>query len=196
MSTEILDPGSVVDARAQEKLEKGSVKSYGEGMKAVLKEDAHLAFCYLKNYPFIESKSYQEDPARAQIVQGITEPPPTGQATATAPQPSEAGTSAMQELGILISGARLADNSPDVVLMIRIANLVPQLVRDAASERMNAIAYAIIARRNLPGTRSDVFPNAYAEAVQENPELAATANGGVMNENALKEIFFGWFSRG
>jgi hypothetical protein len=199
MSTEQvpLDPGSVVDTRVQALLSKGSVKSYGEAMKAVLAGDDLLSHCYQKGLPYLEASAhaYEEDPMRSSVVQAIVGPPSRGQVTQTTIPPSETGTTAMQELGVLISGARLPDNSPDVPLMLRISNMVPQLVRDAAGERMVQIAYKLIDTLGLTGVRSDRFPEAFRQAQREHPGLAAASVGGIMNEDALRDIFFGWFSR-
>lgn len=192
-----LSAESVVDVRARERMEKGSVKDYGEAMKAVLADDDLLSHCYLKGLPYLEASAhaYEEDPMRSAVVQGIVGPPPQGQATSTEMPPSETGTTAIQELGVLISGARLPDNSPDVLLMLKISNMVPQLVRDAAYERMVQLAYALFNTLGLTGVRADRFPELFRQAQREHPGLAASAVGGVMNEEALREIYFGWFSR-
>lgn len=195
--TEILSAQYVVDQRARSYAEKHGVKDYMEAVKAVLDEDDLLAHCYSKNLPYLEASahSYEEDPMRSRGVAGVTEPPPRGQASSTPMPPSEPGTTALQELGVLISGARLPDNSPDVPLMIRIANMVPQNVRDAAYERLVQIAYKLIDTLGLGGVRSDRFPETFRQAQREHPGLAAAANGGVMNEEALREIYYPWFSR-
>lgn len=190
-----LSAESIVDFRARERMEKGSVKNYGEAMKAVLSDDPHLEFCYQKNYPYVETKIYEEDPMRSSVVQGIVGPPPYGQATSTGMASSETGIASMQELGVLLSGARLPDNSPDVLLMLKISNMVPQLVRDAAYERMVQLAYALFDKLGLAGARADRFPEPFRQAQREHPGLAAASVGGIMNEDALREIYFGWFSR-
>lgn len=193
----ILSAESVVDVRAQELMAKGEIKSYSEAMKAVLAEDDLLSHCYQRGLPYLEASahSYEEDPMRSKAVAGTTEPRPGATSSWTAMLPSERPSTAMQELGVLISGARLPDNSPDVPLMLRIANMVPQLTRDAAYERLVQIAYKLIDTLGLTGVRSERFPETFRRAQNEHPGLAASATGGVMNEDALREIFFGWFSR-
>lgn len=191
MSTEkILSAESVVDFRVRELIGKGEIKNYGEAMKAVLAEDDLLSRCYQRGLPY-----YEEDPMRSKAIAGTTEPPPRGQASSTPMPQSEPGTAALQELGVLISGARQPDNSPDVPLMLRISNMVPQLVRDAAYERMVQLAYALFDKLGLTGARADRFPELFRQAQREHPGLAAASVGGIMNEDALRDIFFGWFSR-
>lgn len=193
-----LSAESVLAVRTEERLAKGGVKDYSQVMKEILTDDPLLAECYRAGLPYLEASAhnYKEDPMASQVIQAIVEPRPQGQATSTEMPPSKVQTTAMQELGILINGARNADNSPDVALMIQIANMVPQLVRDAASERLNSLAYAFIDILGLVGgARSQKFPEAYSEAIKKHPGLAASASSGVLNEDALREIFFGWFSR-
>lgn len=170
MSAEILSPQFVVDERARSYAEKHGVKDYMEAVKAVLDEDPHLKFCYSRDLPYLEASSTHAYQAEAN------------------------GPGAKQKLGVLISGARLDSNAPDVLLMLRIANLTPDLVRDAASERLTEIANTLIDTLGLTGMKSDRFPETLRQARREHPELVSAAESGVLNETALREIFYPWFT--
>lgn len=174
MSTEQvpLSAESVVDVRAQERMNKGGVKDYAEAMKAVLDADPLLAECYLKGLPYLEASAhaYQQDEQTT-------------------------GPTAKAKLGVLISGARLSSNAPDVPLMLRIANMTPDLVRDAAGERLDEIANKLIDTLGLRGMKADRYPETLRQARREHPALVTASETGRMTEEALREIFYPWFSR-
>lgn len=172
MSTEkILSAESVVDFRAREKMEKGEVKQYAEAMRVVLAEDQLLAECYRAGKPYLEASA------------------------ARAYQDEMPNVTAKSQLGVLISGARLPSNAPDVPLMLRIANLTPGLVRAAADERIDEMANAITGRPGMPQQKSEAYPIALRQIRQEHPELVAASESGVLGEAALREIYYPWFSR-
>lgn len=164
-----LSAESVVDVRAQERMAKGEIKDYSQAVKAVLDADPHLALCYNRGLPYLEASAYQDEMPNV---------------------PAKA------QLGVLISGARKSDNSPDVELMIQIANLTPALVRSAAGETLTDIANQIIRSKGSGGSgmESERFPQALAEARSQHPELVSASESGRMNEGALRTIYFGWFA--
>ena len=165
-----LDAGSVVDARTQERMNQGA-KSYSEAMNAVLADDPLLAECYRSGKPYLEAsatRAYQDDQTN--------------------------GPTAKAKLGVLISGARLPSNAPDIPLMLRVANLTPDLVRDAANERIDELANGLIDTLGLRGMKSERYPETLRQARREHVELVRAAETGVMNETALREIYFPWFT--
>lgn len=169
MSTEkILSAESVVDYRAQERMRQGA-KNYSEAVRAVLADDALLAECYRSGLPYLEASAhaYQDE--------------------------ATTGPTAKVKLGMLISGARLPSNAPDVELMLRIANLTPALVRDAASERIDELANAFIDKTGMTGQKSERYPEALGQVRRDNPALVAAAENGRMSEEALREIYIPWF---
>jgi len=170
----ILSAESVVDCRTQELMAKGAIKNYADAMRTVLAADELLSLCYLKGLPYLESsaknyRSYQDEMVNV-------------------------GRKA--RLGALIVGARSASNAPDIGLMLRIANLVPNLVRDAASERLDELANEASTRSGMPQQRSEAYPIALARVRGEHPELVAANESGFLDEAALREIYYPWFSRG
>ena len=164
-----LDAGSVLDVRTRERMAKGGAKSYAEAMRAVLADDPLLAECYRADLPYLEAsaiRAYQDDMPNV---------------------------SAKGQLGALISGARLPSNAPDVPLMLKIANLTPDLVRNAASDRLDEIAKALINTLGLSGQVSDRYPETLRQARRENLALVAASESGRMTEEALRGIFWPWF---
>lgn len=166
-----LDAGSVLDVRAQERVKQGA-KNYSEAVKAVLADDPLLAECYRSGRPYLEGSAahaYEDEQTNG----------PTEKA----------------RLGVLINGARKSDNSPDVELMLKTANLAPDLVRGAASERINELANEFIDKLVAPGLKSERYPEALGQVRRDNPALVAAAESGRMSEEALRQIFWPWFSR-
>lgn len=167
-----LSAESVVDSRAQERMAKGEVKDYAEAVKAILAEDPLLAECYRSGRPYLEGSAahaYEDEQTNG----------PTEKA----------------RLGVLINGARKSDNSPDVELMLKTANLAPDLVRGAASERIDELANEFIDKLVAPGLKSERYPEALGQVRRDNPALVAAAESGRMSEEALRQIFWPWFSR-
>ncbi|MBI3059124.1 MAG: hypothetical protein HYY81_07435, partial [Deltaproteobacteria bacterium] len=116
-----LNAESVVATRTEEKLKAGA-KDYGEAMRAVLADDPLLAECYSHNLPYVEASSaraYQEDPMASAIVRAIVEPRPGVTVEVPGMPAGDFTSTALMRLGILINGARKADNSPDVALMLQ-----------------------------------------------------------------------------
>lgn len=169
-----LDAGSVLDVRTRERMAKGEAEDYGGAMRAVLADDPLLAECYRAGLPYLETSN-----AHAYQVEDLQTNGPT----------------AKGKLGVLISGARLPSNAPDVPLMLKITNLTPDLVRDAASERLDEIAKALITTLGLSGQVSDRYPETLRQARRENLALVAASESGRMTEEALRQIFWPWFSR-
>jgi len=192
-----LSAESVVDFRAQEKMKKEGAKNYREAFEAVLADDPHLAECYTRRLPYIEAsaRAYQDDPMASAIVRAIVEPRPGVTVEVSGMPPGDFTSTALMRLGILINGARTSDNSPDVPVMLQIANLAPDLVKGAASERLDALTRAKINQLGRPGIASENYPESFRLVSQQHPELVAAAETGRLSEEALREIFWPWFSR-
>ena len=189
-----LDAGSVVDARAEERLATGKAKNYNEAMQQVLDADEHLKYCYTARQPYIEAaRQYLADPMAAPEIRAITEPRPDAVATSTEMPEAEFTNTARLRLGALLAGAKSADGSIDIPLALQIAGLVPDEVRSACGEALDEIARAMIARRGLRGQVSEAYPEGYRLAVAGHPQLWTTSQTGTLTAEGLKDLFIQWF---
>jgi hypothetical protein len=190
-----LDPGDVVNARAEALLAKGEVKGYSEAMRSVLSSDPHLAHCYQRGLPYIEAaRKYVEDPMAAPEIRAITEPRPDAVVTPSTGMPeAEFTNTARIRLAALLAGAKSADGSVDIALALQIAGLVPDEVRAACGEALDELARAMIQRRGLRGQASEAYPEGYRLAVAEHPALWTASQTGRLTEESLKDLFIQWF---
>lgn len=160
-----LRPSDVVDVRAKQYAREHKV-SYGEAMKEVLYQDDRLAMCYELNLPYVEGGDVRDY--------------------------ADSKPGAIQRLGALLGGAKDDRGSLDLEFALRVGNLAPDLVKQAAGERLVALANQFIISEGMPGFHADNFAVALRRVRQDHPELTASAESGRLNETALKEILFSW----
>lgn len=190
-----LDAGSIVDARARERMAAGRAKTYNQAMQQVLDADEHLKRRYTTGQPYIEAaRKYVEDPMASAEVRAITEPRPDAIVTPSPDKPTpEFTNTARLRLGAMLAGAKGPDGGIDVQLALRIAGLVPDEVQAAAGEALDELTRAMINRRGMRGTTSQAYPEAYRLAVAEHPDLWAASQSGTLSEDGLKDLFVQWF---
>lgn len=97
---------------------------------------------------------------------------------------------ATQHLGALISGAIAAG---DMALAVKIANSMPALARDAASECLLSEAKRIASSEGMTGMTSENMSRALPMAMKQYPDVASMQVGGSVTEATLKVIFSQWF---
>ena len=95
---------------------------------------------------------------------------------------------ATTKLGNIVASVKLPDNRIDIGLALKLVANVPDLVRQAAEEKLASLAGQWVENSGLLGTEAD-RERALVQVRQANVDLASAERTGTLNESALETMY-------